>query len=186
MRSRNRFFQILIIALIPLVLAACSSNEKDLGDSAGMEIGQPEDLSYGDTAGADGYGTSSVAGVDSSAVPGTQADLVVQAGDIVYFDTDRHDLSAQARSVLEGQARWLNTYPNLNVTIEGHADERGTREYNLALGERRANSTKNYLIAMGVDPRRINTISYGKEQPMVIGADGESWAQNRRARTRVE
>ena len=186
MRSHNIFFQIMMIALIPLLLAACSSNKKDLGDSDGMTIGQPEDLQGAPVDTVDGYGDS-IGRVDSSAVPGTQADLAVQAGsDIVYFDTNSHDLNVQARAVLEGQARWLNVYPNLNVTLEGHADERGTREYNLALGERRASSAKNYLIAMGVDPRRVNTISYGKEQPVVIGADGTSWAQNRRARTRVE
>lgn len=187
MRSSSKLRNLVLIALIPLTLAACSSNKKDLGDSDGMMIGQPEDLNGAPVEGVDGYGTASLDGVDSSAVPGSQADLAVQAGsDIVFFDTDRHDLTPQARSVLEGQARWLNNYPNLNVTIEGHADERGTREYNLALGDRRASSVKNYLIAMGIDPRRVNTISYGKEQPMVVGADGTSWAQNRRARTRVE
>ena len=128
-----------------------------------------------------------IGGVDSSTVPGSQADLAAQAGsDVIYFDTNQHDLNSQSRSIAEGQARWLNLYPNLNVTIEGHADERGTREYNIALGDRRANAVKNYMIAIGVDPRRINTISYGKEQPLVVGADGTSWAQNRRARTRVE
>jgi peptidoglycan-associated lipoprotein len=185
---RTRFIlQLSAIALLSLSLAACSSNDKDLGDSDGMTIGQPENLDQGAYPEADGYGTSSVAGVDSSAVPGSQGDLAAQAGsDIVYFDTDRHDLNAQARSILEGQARWLNTYPTVNIVVEGHADERGTREYNLALGERRAISTKNYLIANGVDPRRIDTVSYGKEQPLVVGADGQSWAQNRRARTRVQ
>lgn len=184
MRSSSKLRNLILIALIPLMLAACSSNDKDLGDSEGMMVGQPVDMG---AAPMDGYGTAGMEGVDSSAVPGSQADLAVQAGsDIVFFDTDRHDLTPQARSVLEGQARWLNTYSNLNVTIEGHADERGTREYNLALGDRRASSVKNYLIAMGVNPSRINTISYGKEQPMVVGADGTSWAQNRRARTRVE
>lgn len=188
MPTRHQFFQLTLILLIPLMLAACSSNKKDLGDSSGMTIGQPEDLNNGGPVqGVDGYGTSSVGAVDSSVVPGSQADLAAQAGsDIVYFDTDRSDLNAQARSILEAQAQWLNSYPNLNVTIEGHADERGTREYNLALGDRRASSTKNYLIANGVDPRRINTISYGKEQPIVVGADGTSWAQNRRTRTRID
>lgn len=188
MRAHKLFSHLMILALVPVVLSACSS-KKDLGDSEGMTIGQPEDISgMGTGDGMDQFGTaSSVGGVESSAVPGTQQDLAVQAGsDIVFFDTDQHELNSQARSVLEGQARWLNNYPSLSVTIEGHADERGTREYNLALGDRRASSTKNYLIAMGVDPRRINTISYGKEQPLVVGADGTSWAQNRRARTRID
>ncbi len=186
MRTRHNLSKLLMIALIPLVLAACSS-KKDLGDSDGMTIGQPADLNEGVAVDGDGYGTASMGGVDSNAVPGSQEDLAAQAGsDIVYFDTNQHDLNSQSRSIIEGQARWLNSYPSLNVTIEGHADERGTREYNIALGDRRANAVKNYMIAIGVDPRRVNTISYGKEQPLVVGADGTSWAQNRRARTRVE
>ena len=189
MRAHTRLFQFIMIALVPIMLTACASDKKDLGDSAGVTIGEPDNWNSdgGPIEPSDSYGTSSVGAVDSAAVPGTQDDLAVQAGgDIVFFDTNQHDLSSQARSIIEGQARWLNNYPNLNVTIEGHADERGTREYNLALGDRRASSVKNYLIAVGVDPRRINTISYGKEQPLVVGADGTSWAQNRRARTRVE
>lgn len=188
MRMSQNFSKIFMIMLIPVVLTACSS-KKDLGDSDGMTIGQPADLNEGMAVdGNNGYGTGvGVGGVDSNAVPGSQEDLAAQAGsDIVYFDTNQHDLNSQSRSIVEGQARWLNSYPNLNVTIEGHADERGTREYNIALGDRRANAVKNYMIAIGVDPRRVNTISYGKEQPLVVGADGTSWAQNRRARTRVE
>lgn len=186
----KKYLYLTLLALIPLLVSACSSTNKDLGDSDGMTIGQSEDVTHGvpqAPMSEDGYGVaSSVAGVESSAVPGSQEDLNVQAGDIVYFETDRYDLDARALSIVEAQARWMNSYPNIYVTIEGHADERGTREYNLALGERRANSVKNYLIAMGVDPRRINVISYGKEQPVVVGADGQSWAQNRRARTRVQ
>ena len=187
MRNGHIISKILMIAVIPLVLTACSS-KKDLGDSEGVIIGQPADLNQGVPVGnVDEYGTSSLGNVDSSAVPGSQSDLAAQAGsDIIYFDTNQHDLNSQSRSIIEGQARWMNNYPNLTVTIEGHADERGTREYNIALGDRRANAVKNYMIAVGVDPRRVNTISYGKEQPMVVGADGTSWAQNRRARTRVD
>ena len=191
MQTSHKISKFLMIALIPLVLTACSS-KKDLGDSDGVIIGQPADLNQGtvvdDGTYGDGYGTgASVGGVDSSIIPGTQSDLAAQAGsDLIYFETNQHDLTSQARSILEGQARWMNNYPNLSVTIEGHADERGTREYNIALGDRRANAVKNYLVAVGVESRRINTISYGKEQPMVVGADGTSWAQNRRARTRVD
>lgn len=118
--------------------------------------------------------------------PGTQADLVVNVGDRVFYGYDRYDLSPEARATLDAQADWLIRYPNLNVTIEGHADERGTREYNLALGERRANSAKNYLIALGVDPRRVNIISYGKERPAVPGSNDAAWAQNRRAVTKID
>jgi peptidoglycan-associated lipoprotein len=187
MRRQNQFFKFILIALVPLMMSACSS-QKDLGDSDGMTIGQPDGYDQvTPIEGVDGYGTSSVTGVDSMAVPGSQADLEAQAGsDIIFFDTDRHDLNPSARSVIEAQATWLNTYPNLTVTLEGHADERGTREYNLALGDRRASSVKNYMIAMGVDPRRISTISYGKEQPLMVGVDGTSWSQNRRSRTRVD
>lgn len=187
MRRQNTMFKFLLIALIPLTLSACSS-KKDLGDSDGMTIGQPDGYQPVEAIqGEDGYGTSPVGGVDSMAVPGSQADLEAQAGsDIIFFDTDRHDLTSSGQSVVAAQAEWMKLYPSLSVTIEGHADERGTREYNLALGDRRASSVKNYLIANGVEPRRINTISYGKEQPLMVGADGTSWAQNRRARTRVD
>lgn len=195
MRTRltKKIMTIAFTLMIPVGLTACSSN-KDLGDSQGVIISSPDDgtiVNQGPYTSGDGseygsdYGTASVGGVESSAVPGSQSDLVAQAGDIVYFNTDSHTLTAQARSILDGQARWLASFSNLNVTVEGHADERGTREYNLALGDRRATSVRNYLISMGVDPRRIQTISFGKEQPMVVGNNGEYWAQNRRVRTRV-
>jgi peptidoglycan-associated lipoprotein len=117
--------------------------------------------------------------------PGTQADLTVNVGDRVFFGTDSYDLTGEARTQLERQATWLQQYSNLSVTVEGHADERGTREYNLALGARRAESVKNYLIALGVDPRQVEVISYGKERPAVPGADESAWAQNRRGVTKV-
>jgi peptidoglycan-associated lipoprotein len=117
--------------------------------------------------------------------PGTQADLVVNVGDRIFFATDSYSLSAEARQVLDAQAAWLQQYPNLSVTIEGHADERGTREYNLALGERRANSVRNYLSALGIGPSRVNTVSYGKERPAVPGANESAWSQNRRSVTKV-
>lgn len=123
---------------------------------------------------------------DAGPAPGTQADLVVNVGDRVFFETDSSDLTASARVTLENQATWLRQYPSLGVTIEGHADERGTREYNLALGERRASAARNYLIALGVAPSRINTISYGKERPAVPGSNDASWSQNRRGVTKVQ
>jgi peptidoglycan-associated lipoprotein len=189
MTKYKMLFYTALVAM-PLTLGACSSND-DLGDSEGMMIdGQPginQGTAVGGTAG-DGYGTGvGVGAVDSSVVPGTQADLVQNASsDLVNFATDQSDLDMRARSILEAQAAWLNRYPNLNVMIEGHADERGTREYNLALGERRATSVRNYLIANGVDPRRIDTISYGKEQPLVVGSGQQMWAENRRAKTRIQ
>lgn len=184
---KQTFLTLIALMVMPFVLAACSSN-KDLGDSDGITIGEPDTLPTGEYNGGtvDDYNAAPLDGVDSSMIGGTQSDLVAQAGDIVFFETDQHTLTMQARNVLDAQAMWLNANPNVNVMIEGHADERGTREYNLALGERRAISTKNYLIAMGIDPRRVETVSYGKEQPLVVGNDGQTWAQNRRARTRVQ
>ncbi len=111
---------------------------------------------------------------------GTQQDLVVNVGDRVFFDYDQYDLRAAALGTVEKQARWLKEYGNLNVLIEGHCDERGTREYNLALGEKRAMAVRNYLVALGVSPERIETISYGKERPTALGSNSSAWSQNRR------
>jgi peptidoglycan-associated lipoprotein len=105
--------------------------------------------------------------------------------DTVHFGLDQYDLDGQARAILDSQVRWLVSNPSARVTIEGHCDERGTREYNLALGDRRANAAKNYLAARGVSPSRITTVSYGKERPVALGSDDQSWAANRRAVTIV-
>ncbi|MEL0251277.1 MAG: peptidoglycan-associated lipoprotein Pal, partial [Novosphingobium sp.] len=99
------------------------------------------------------------------------------------FDTDRYNIDASDQGILQSQASWLARYPNKSVTIEGHCDERGTRDYNIALGERRANSAKNYLVSLGVSPSRITVVSYGKERPLALGSDEESYARNRRAVT---
>lgn len=120
------------------------------------------------------------ADVTQGPAPGTQQDLVVNVGDRVFFGYDKYDLTSDARATIEKQAAWLKQYAQLNITIEGHCDERGTREYNLALGEKRATTVKNYLIALGVEAARLQTISYGKERPAVAGSDEASWAQNRR------
>ncbi|NQV79925.1 MAG: peptidoglycan-associated lipoprotein Pal [Alphaproteobacteria bacterium] len=117
--------------------------------------------------------------------PGSAQDLVANVGDRVFFDFDKFDLRASSRTTLERQSAWLKRFPNLNVTIEGHADERGTREYNLALGERRANSVKDFLVSQGIDPRRVRTISYGKERPVALGSNEAAWGQNRRGVTSV-
>lgn len=119
--------------------------------------------------------------VSSSVVPGSQADFVATAGsDRVLFEYDSYELTDVALTILQRQAEWLRRYPAVSLTIEGHADERGTREYNLALGDRRATSTKNFLAAQGVDASRLRTISYGKERPEVQGSDEAGYAQNRR------
>jgi len=115
--------------------------------------------------------------------PGSAEDLTQNVGDRVFFETDSSSLTAESQQTLDRQAAWLKQYPNVNVTVEGHCDERGTREYNLALGERRAAASKKYLVGVGVTSNRISTISYGKERPAVIGSDESAWGQNRRSVT---
>jgi peptidoglycan-associated lipoprotein len=117
------------------------------------------------------------------ATPGSQQDFVVNVGDRVFFETDSSELTPQARSTLDKQAQWLAQYGNYAFTIEGHADERGTREYNIALGARRAQTVRDYLISRGVAANRMRTISYGKERPVAICDDISCWSQNRRAVT---
>ncbi len=121
-----------------------------------------------------------------SVVPGTQQDLVVNVGDRVFFGYDEYSLTPEAQHTLQLQAEWLKKYPNVRVQVSGHCDERGTREYNLALGDRRATAAKNYLVSLGIDGSRITTISYGKERPAVLGSNPSAWAQNRRAVTEVQ
>jgi peptidoglycan-associated lipoprotein len=127
--------------------------------------------------------TSAMGPMGSAAIPGSQQDFVVNVGDRVFFDTDSSDLSQQARATLDKQAQWLNHYDRYAFTIEGHADERGTREYNIALGARRAQTVRDYLIQRGVSGQRMRTISYGKERPVAVCDDISCWSQNRRAVT---
>lgn len=119
----------------------------------------------------------------SAATPGSQQDFVVNVGDRVFFESDQTELSPQAIATLEKQARWLQSYNRYAFTIEGHADERGTREYNIALGARRAQSVRTFLASRGIDPSRMRTISYGKERPVAVCNDISCWSQNRRAVT---
>jgi peptidoglycan-associated lipoprotein len=148
-----------------LMLAACGSN--------------PEPAPVGGPGGPGGPGGASRFG------PGSQQDLAATAGDRVFFASDQADISPEAQQILQRQAQWLRRYPNVSVTIEGHTDERGTREYNLALGERRAQAVKNVLVALGTPASRVSTISYGKERPEVAHSDDQSYAQNRRGVTVV-
>jgi len=163
-----------LLALLGAVLlvVGCESTPTETADTSGA----------GRTAAAGGPG-----GVSSREVagprPGSQEDFAVNVGDRVFFDFDKYDLSSDARNTLQKQAVWLRRYPNVTITVEGHCDERGTREYNLALGERRANSVKDYLRALGVDLSRVKTISYGKERPVALGSNEDAWKQNRRAVT---
>ncbi len=144
-----------------------------------------------DTTGENG-GAGSMNGANGGGVghngpvhPGTQEDLVVNVGDRVFFAFNESDLTPEARATLDRQSAWLKKYATVRVTVEGHCDERGTREYNLALGERRATAIKNYLVADGVKADRVKTISYGKERPAVLGSNEAAWAQNRRGVTVV-
>ncbi len=148
--------KILTLAATVLLLAGCSGTSGN--------------------GGADGMGANGV----GQAAPGTQADLVQNVGDRVFFATDSSTLSPDARAILDRQAAWMAKYETVRLTVEGHADERGTREYNLALGERRATAARNYLVAKGVAASRVSTISYGKERPEVLGSTDEAWARNRR------
>jgi peptidoglycan-associated lipoprotein len=155
---------------ILLMLAACSSTPETAPPGGPQALGGP--------GGPGGVGSR-------SGLPGSQQELEASAGDRVFFAFDRSDITPEARETLARQADWLRRYPNVTVTIEGHCDERGTREYNLALGERRAQAVKNVLVALGIPASRISTISYGKERPAVVGSTEEAYAQNRRAVTTV-
>jgi peptidoglycan-associated lipoprotein len=159
-----------LLAAALLFLAACSSTPQTPPPAGPPGPGGP--------GGPGGVGMGAV-------VPGSQQDLAQSAGDRVFFEFERSDISPEAQQTLQRQAEWLQRYPNVTVTIEGHCDERGTREYNLALGERRANAAKQVLIAAGVPASRVSTISYGKDRPVVPGSTEEAWAQNRVAITTV-
>ena len=158
------------------LLAACGSDSDANKTGAGGANG---------AGGAGGLGAGGAGGA-GRATPGSQEDLVQSAGDKVFFETDRSTLTDQARGTLDRQASWLQTNPNVQVWVAGNCDERGTEEYNLALGQRRANADKAYLMAHGVAATRMETISYGKARPVDPGATTESWSQNRNAITSVK
>ena len=126
------------------------------------------------------------AAASTTVSPGSVADFRQNVGDRVFFDTDQSTIRQDGRDVLNRQAEWLKKYTNYQITMAGHCDERGTREYNLALGERRANAAKQYLVAQGIPASRIQTISYGKERPDPVGSDEAAWARNRRAVTELQ
>jgi len=129
-------------------------------------------------------GEDAQANAAGQATPGSQQDFVVNVGDRVFFETDSSELTTQSRATLDKQAQWLTNYSQYSqFTIEGHADERGTREYNIALGARRAQAVRDYLTSRGIAPNRMRTISYGKERPVAVCNDISCWSQNRRAVT---
>lgn len=172
-------YRLLVIGLATAILAACASD----GGSGGADLSEPAEPQVASVDSA---------GVDESTldqpvyIPGSQDDLENAAGSRVFFGYDRYDLSGEAQNILRGQAEWLLNYPSVNVVVEGHADERGTREYNLALGARRAEATKSFLTALGVSASRIRTISYGKEKPEFPGSYDSAWSKNRRSMSVVE
>jgi peptidoglycan-associated lipoprotein len=139
-----------------------------------------------DSGSAERAAAGSPSGQNAQAAPGTEQDLATNVGDRVFFDTASATIAPEGLKTLERQAAWLKRYPNVTVQIEGHCDERGTREFNLGLGERRAYMAKQILVAQGIAASRIGTISYGKERPAVVGSNEAAWAQNRRAVTVVQ
>ena len=160
-----------------LFVAACATTPKDSADSSGSGSS-----SSGSDVSSEGTITETTG---SGIVSGSQEDLIVNVGDRVFFGYDSSDLDSDALELLQDQVAWLKQNSDVSVTIEGHCDERGTREYNLALGEKRAQAVKNYLIGLGINPDRVSTISYGKERPAVVGSNDGAWAQNRRSVTIV-
>ena len=130
--------------------------------------------------------TQTASAASTTVTPGSVGDFRQNVGDRVFFDTDSSTVREDGRQTLNRQAEWLKKYGNYQITIEGHCDERGTREYNLALGERRANAARQYLIAQGIPAARLKTVSYGKERPDPVGSDEAAWARNRRAVTALE
>ena len=170
------FYKFLISALLVLFVSACATKPKDAADSSGSGS------TSGDSSVSEGSITETAG---SGIVLGSQEDLIVNVGDRVFFGYDSSDLDSDALELLQDQVAWLKQNSDVSVTIEGHCDERGTREYNLALGEKRAQAVKNYLIGLGINPDRVSTISYGKERPAVVGSNDGAWAQNRRSVTLV-
>ncbi len=167
-------FRILSLFAAVLLVAACQTKPSDSIMSGG---------------GGEAMTSTAISSADviSDPLPNVEIQkyLSTNIGDHVYFDFDKYNIDQAAATRLERQATWLKDNPGVTITIEGNCDERGTREYNLGLGERRANAVKNYLAALGVDASRINTISFGKEKPTALGSDEEAWAQNRNAQTVV-
>lgn len=163
-----KFSRTLLAATAIIALAACSKKPPaELPPAPGAESSLPA-------------GPSTPAGP----VKGSQEDFMASvSSDRILFGLDQYDVDAEDQATLQSQAAWLQQNPQVRVTVEGHADERGTRDYNIALGERRANAAKNYLASLGIDSSRITTVSYGKERPAALGSDEASWAQNRRAVT---
>lgn len=170
----KRAVRLALILCATASMAACASKPK------------PEPGGPGTTPPGPGSGYNpgpSTGPVDTRAIPGSVQDFVINVGDFVYFDLDQYEIRSDAMGVLDAQAAWLARYPGVQIRIEGNCDERGTREYNLALGARRANAVRDYLVSRGVSASRISTISWGKERPIDPGSGEDAWARNRNGHT---
>ena len=180
----------LIGSIAALVLiAACETVPEEMADADGGGAAAALGAAGPQVAAGPvtpGQAASVVAPEDAPPAPGSFDEFVKLVGDRVYFGFDQIDLLPRSQETLERQAEWLLLYPAINIVIQGHADERGTREYNLALGERRANAVRNFLVALNVDASRISTVSYGKERPVALGSNVTAWALNRRAVSQIE
>jgi peptidoglycan-associated lipoprotein len=170
----KRAAKLALIMAATVSLAACATKPKP-EPGPGPDQGPPPGSGYQPQPGP--------GPVDGRPIPGSQQDFVINIGDFVYFDLDSYDVRSDAMGVLDAQAAWLQRYPNVQVRVEGNCDERGTREYNLALGARRANAVRDYLVSRGVSASRIATISWGKERPVDPGAGEDAWARNRNGHT---
>jgi len=177
------FHKILYTFFLVLFVSACTTTPKDTADSSGSGSSGVFNSTTSEEEASSA--SSEEGGSDTSIVPGSQEDLIVNVGDRVFFGYDSADLDSDAKELLQAQAAWLKQHNKASITIEGHCDERGTREYNLALGERRAQAVKNYLNGLGVGVSSMSTISYGKERPAVVGSNDDAWSQNRRSVTKV-
>ena len=175
--NTKRAGSLALVGLMAATMAACASKPKPMATTPPPPP----------PPAAEPYPTTPPppAPVVSGPTPGSEQDFVVNVGDRVYFDLDSYSVREEAMPTLQQQAAWLQRYPAVKVRIEGNADERGTREYNLALGARRANAVRDYLVSQGVSTSRIETISYGKERPIDGGSDEAAWAKNRNARTAI-
>ena len=174
-------FSYLVCALMGLALTACESSPEVNSSSTG----KGSSIAGANSPGTGGPLAGGAISREATQGPGSVEDFVVNVGDRVLFKVDRFNLEQESRTTIENQAIWLKRYPGITVTVEGHADERGTREYNLALGERRANSVRDYMIALGIDPNRVQTISFGKERPVDPSSNEDAWLKNRRSVTVV-
>lgn len=172
----KRAARLALIGLAAASLAACASRPKPAGPVAPTPTPPTPSAPYTPPMSPP---------VNQGPIPGSMQDFVINIGERVYFDTDEYVVRSDAQPVLAAQAQWLNRYQGVRVRIEGNADERGTREYNLALGARRANAVRDFLVSQGVSGARIETLSYGKERPIDAGSSEEAWAKNRNARTAI-